>query len=219
MGEGTCRHVQRAAADLGVFRARLQRAAAGEWHENGLAGTPAFMAPEQFLGEQATAASDQFAFCVALYRALYGVPPFEGDNLRALQRNVLAGTARPPPQSGGAPAWIAPILVRGLARGPSALFESMDALLAAIEPRLPSGPEVDPNVGRPERLALAAALALLGAGLLGARYGSHAALTFSTTRSLVVTPAAVAVGLAVAAGVLRKRLLGNRFASRVGAVV
>ncbi len=40
-------------------------------------GTPLYMAPEQHEGERATAASDQYSLCVALYQGLYGVPPFD----------------------------------------------------------------------------------------------------------------------------------------------
>ncbi len=39
-------------------------------------GTPMFMAPEQHEGKGADARSDQFAFCVALYHALYGDWPY-----------------------------------------------------------------------------------------------------------------------------------------------
>jgi predicted Ser/Thr protein kinase len=187
--------------------------------DHAVLGTPAFMAPEQFLGEQATAATDQFGFCVALYRALYGAAPFDGDNVHALRRNVIAGATRTPPRSASVPAWVPTVLLRGLARDPSARFESMDILLAEIERRLPSGPEVDPNVGRRERFALAMAIALLSAGLLGATSTWRGAPTPSTARTLLIMAAVVVVGLAGAGGLLRKRLLGNRFACRVGAVV
>lgn len=38
-------------------------------------GTLGFIAPEQLRGGTATAASDQFSFCVALHRTLHGAFP------------------------------------------------------------------------------------------------------------------------------------------------
>jgi eukaryotic-like serine/threonine-protein kinase len=70
------------------------------------AGTPRYMAPEQVRGD-ATAAVDQFAFCVALREAL---------------------------EHGSAmPAWIAAIVARGTATDPALRFASMAELLAALE--------------------------------------------------------------------------------------
>src|SRR5690606_32597738 len=43
------------------------------------AGTPAYMAPERLRGEPGDARSDQFSFCVAMWRGLYGLRPFAGE--------------------------------------------------------------------------------------------------------------------------------------------
>ena len=63
-----------------------------------LMGTPAYMAPEQFKGETADARTDQFAFCVALYEALYGYRPFSGGTIHKLAANVLLGNVESPPR-------------------------------------------------------------------------------------------------------------------------
>ncbi|EDM73533.1 serine/threonine kinase family protein, partial [Plesiocystis pacifica SIR-1] len=48
-----------------------------------LMGTPPYMAPELFRGERGDAQSDQFAYCVTLFEAVYGQRPFQGRNLDA----------------------------------------------------------------------------------------------------------------------------------------
>ncbi|HEY8379437.1 MAG TPA: serine/threonine-protein kinase, partial [Nannocystis sp.] len=83
-----------------------------------LVGTPAYMSPEQHLGQPADALSDQFSFCVTLYQALYGVRPFSGTRLSALAYQIIQGKVEPPPAGARVPAWLRRVIVRGLSISP-----------------------------------------------------------------------------------------------------
>ena len=97
-------------------------------------GTPAFMSPEQHLGQSADARSDQFSFCVAVYGSLYGVAPFAGTTLMELSESVTEGRLRPPPEQTSVPAWVWQALKTGLATRADDRHPSMDTLLAALTP-------------------------------------------------------------------------------------
>ncbi len=98
-----------------------------------LLGTPTYMSPEQFASQPANAKSDQFSFCVALYRALWGERPFAGEDLATIGPEVLAGRVRPPPNDSRVPRWVRDVVMRGLATQVEQRWPSMDALLAALE--------------------------------------------------------------------------------------
>ena len=95
-------------------------------------GTPAYMAPEQFMARPTDARTDVFAFSVALYDALYGEMPFEGTTLAGREAAVLAGQVRTAPVDSKVPAWLRAVLLRGLARDPADRFGSMEAMLVAL---------------------------------------------------------------------------------------
>jgi serine/threonine-protein kinase len=131
-----------------------------------LMGTPFFMAPELLEGQPADVRSDLYAFCVALYHALYGQPPFTGQSLSELLRSRRAGPAAPPARS-EVPGPVARAVLRGLSAAPEERPASMAELLTALED--------DPEARRRRSVALAsvgvllAGLAVGGGFLLRAR--------------------------------------------------
>ncbi len=94
-------------------------------------GTPAFMAPEQHRGEAIDARADQFAWCVSLFRGLYGGLPFAGETAQELERAKRTGAIADAPHT-RVPAWIRRVLVRGLAARPDDRFPDMTTLLAEL---------------------------------------------------------------------------------------
>jgi serine/threonine protein kinase/tetratricopeptide (TPR) repeat protein len=103
----------------------------------GIMGTPAYMAPEQHLGLRASPRSDQFAFCIALWEALWGERPFPGRDLPSLSLSVTEGKLRALPTEGlhasrPVPSHLHRALLRGLATKPDDRHEDMDALLTAL---------------------------------------------------------------------------------------
>ena len=95
-------------------------------------GTPAYMAPEQFVGGETDVHTDQFSFCVALWQAIHGERPFGGDNLAAISVSVTQGELRPPARR-EVPGWLNKVIARGLEVRPEDRWESMEALLEALE--------------------------------------------------------------------------------------
>lgn len=121
-------------------------------------GTPAYMAPEQHQRENPDARTDQFAYCVALYEALYGERPFQGSNLRETQLRVLSGELRETPYNSTVPPWLRTALLRGLETSPEARYPSMDDLLDALENH--------PERARRRKNQRARTLGMTGIGLL-----------------------------------------------------
>ena len=129
-------------------------------------GTPAYMAPEQHMGQPADARSDQYAFCLALWEGLVGRRPFSGT----MTEVVMAKRDGPPslPPRAKVPAWLASIVVRGLQPEPDARWPTMAPLLDALSH--------DPVRARRRWAGLAAgAVGLVGAGALVSRVSSEAA--------------------------------------------
>jgi serine/threonine protein kinase len=102
-----------------------------------LAGTPAYMAPEQLEGGVATPASDQFAFATTLHEALYGARAYAAPTMTELREQMRnARVLQRPPHARGVPEWVFPIVARGVEIDPRFRFAKMIDLERSITRRL-----------------------------------------------------------------------------------
>jgi tRNA A-37 threonylcarbamoyl transferase component Bud32 len=112
-------------ADLDVLAATLTTTGA-------FMGTPAYMAPEQFLMRPTDGRADQFSLCVSLYEALYGHRPFKGQDLAQLMAATIEGLPGLPAEIPGLPLAVRQVIARGMSREPDDRFPDMGALLQAL---------------------------------------------------------------------------------------
>jgi serine/threonine protein kinase/tetratricopeptide (TPR) repeat protein len=97
-----------------------------------IGGTPSYMAPEQHDGVGIGPHSDQFAYCVALYEALFHAHPYPSreDPRRA---DVCDGELAKAHERGPVPRAIVREVLQGLRREPQARHPSMQVLVDRLE--------------------------------------------------------------------------------------
>jgi serine/threonine protein kinase len=145
----------------------------------GLLGTAAYMSPEQAAGEaRLRASTDVYAFGVILFQMLTGRLPFEGDG--PLELAFKHRTAAPPALESyrpDAPARLASLVARALAKEPSGRPPDGSALLEALDAAIPSQAHTEATAPltqgmtrsyRSRQKAFAALAALLAAGVAAA---------------------------------------------------
>lgn len=104
-------------------------------------GTPAYMAPEQIMDEgEITHATDVYALATVAYEMLTARFPYESDTVMKLLMSKLRDDPTPPSERDPElPRRVDSVLLRGLAREPSARWKScsmmVEALAAVLEPR------------------------------------------------------------------------------------
>ena len=161
-------------ADFGIARA-VGSAADTQLTATGLAiGTPAYMSPEQALGDAAAdARSDIYALGCVLYEMLAGEPPYTGATPQAIMARRLSEPVRSlRTVRETVPDRIERAVMRALARVPADRFRSVTAFRDALVdgPGVPDsseGAEVQSGRGITRRRAVLAVAAVAAVTLVG----------------------------------------------------
>jgi serine/threonine protein kinase len=117
-------------SDFGIARFATQVSGSGR-----IMGTPAYLAPEQILGEPHSTRSDLFSLGIVLYQMLTGVPPFDGSSVAAVCAQILSTMPVAPSKRNPAlPQGLDHIVMRCLAKKAEDRYPSGDALAASLFP-------------------------------------------------------------------------------------
>jgi serine/threonine-protein kinase len=127
--------------DFGIARVR------GTEHmtmEGGVVGTPAYMAPEQVLGEAIDGRADLYAVGLILYRLLAGRLPFDADTPMAMLQKQVEGTPLPlRSHRPDLPDWCDAVVQRALAKAPGDRFQTAEEFRAAVGRAIGLKPTLD----------------------------------------------------------------------------
>jgi len=112
-------------------------------------GTPAYMSPEQFMGQTVDARTDIYSAGVMFYQLLTGERPFEGSMSAIMHKALNTEPPRPSDISVTAPTALDMVVARAMAKRPENRFETAAQFAEAIRTALasPSPARVDPLAG------------------------------------------------------------------------
>lgn len=121
-------------ADFGLaIRVERDESGVAEDMRGAPVGTPDYLAPELYDGADADSRSDVFSFCVSVWSAAYGDPPWVGDDEAARLASKRGGPPNAPP--GDLPRGVVRLLRAGLDPNPEVRPTDVGALADALEDR------------------------------------------------------------------------------------
>jgi len=100
----------------------------------GIVGSPAYMAPEQWSGEETDRRCDVYSLGIILYEMLTGDVPYKGSNIPAIMKKHLMAPPPPlaTPESGISPE-VEKVVHRALEKQPEARTASVEEFIAEFE--------------------------------------------------------------------------------------
>ena len=100
----------------------------------GIVGSPAYMAPEQWSGEETDRRCDVYSLGIILYEMLTGDVPFKGSNIPSIMKKHLMAPPPPlaTPESGISPE-VEKVVHRALAKEPESRTASVEEFIAEFE--------------------------------------------------------------------------------------
>lgn len=96
-------------------------------------GTPAYMSPEQFMGQTVDARSDLFSAGVILYQFLTGEKPFTGQLTTIMHKVLKEEPIAPSELNVQVPAAFDALVRKALAKRPDERFQNAQAFIAALQ--------------------------------------------------------------------------------------
>ena len=100
----------------------------------GIVGSPAYMAPEQWSGEETDQRCDVYSLGIILYEMLTGDVPFKGSNIPSIMKKHLMAPPPPlaTPESGISPE-VEKVVHRALEKEPATRTPSVEEFIAQLE--------------------------------------------------------------------------------------
>ena len=118
--------------DFGIA-SHLSQAEAGKTGDEGLSGTPSYLAPEYLSGAPYTPRCDVFAAGMVLYEMLTGSPAVKGENnYQTMFAMVKEDYARPSTKNPAVDERLEAIVMRALEKDPQARYPSASAMIDAL---------------------------------------------------------------------------------------